>query len=151
MLWVRRIAGEGWCTVRLPKIVGKDRPRFNGRQHRTYTTRKTANAEKRIASAWREQVGDSRSGFDGIVAIEVTAEQPLAKSNPKYWAGRAFSCSPDGDNILKLVLDALNGLAFADDAQIVEMHMHKLPRTPYGGVAEIQIHVIYYTETYMEA
>ena len=32
---------------------------------------------------------------------------------------------PDGDNIIKVVCDALNGLAYHDDAQIVDMVVRK--------------------------
>lgn len=33
---------------------------------------------------------------------------------------------PDGDNILKVVLDALNGLAYDDDRQVVKMGIIKV-------------------------
>lgn len=32
---------------------------------------------------------------------------------------------PDLDNLVKLVLDALNGVAYADDSQIVRIHAFK--------------------------
>ena len=32
---------------------------------------------------------------------------------------------PDGDNVLKLVADALNGVAYEDDSQIVYMTIKK--------------------------
>lgn len=36
---------------------------------------------------------------------------------------------PDIDNIVKLVLDGLNGVAFEDDAQAIEVKAAKLPRS----------------------
>ena len=33
--------------------------------------------------------------------------------------------TPDGDNILKIVCDALNGLAWKDDTQVAEMTVRK--------------------------
>ena len=35
---------------------------------------------------------------------------------------------PDADNEAKLVMDALNGLVWADDAQVVDLHVVKHPR-----------------------
>ena len=32
---------------------------------------------------------------------------------------------PDTDNIAKAILDALNGVAYYDDAQVVELHVVK--------------------------
>ena len=147
MRWVTRVVGEASCIVSMPQVVGKQRPQFNGRQRRTYTPAKTERAEEAIASAWREQVGECWKGHDGPVAVEIAAEQPLAKSNAKYWAGRAFKGKPDADNIAKLVLDSLNELAYADDAQIVDMRVEKMPRTPFGRDAILRIHVTYRTET----
>ena len=32
---------------------------------------------------------------------------------------------PDADNIAKVVCDALNGLAYKDDAQVIDLTVHK--------------------------
>ena len=32
---------------------------------------------------------------------------------------------PDIDNVVKAVLDALNGVAYRDDTQVVELHVRK--------------------------
>ena len=47
---------------------------------------------------------------------------------------------PDADNIAKLVLDALNGVAYDDDSQVFALYVLKLPRrrgnepTTYVGI-----------------
>jgi Holliday junction resolvase RusA-like endonuclease len=52
----------------------------------------------------------------------------LAKNAPPY-----PKC--DVDNLAKGVLDALNGVAFADDSQIVELHVTK----SYGDVGRTEV------------
>jgi len=32
---------------------------------------------------------------------------------------------PDSDNIAKVILDALNGIAFRDDSQVIDLHVTK--------------------------
>ena len=40
---------------------------------------------------------------------------------------------PDCDNIAKIVLDALNGLAYDDDSQVTELEVHKF----YGDIGDV--------------
>lgn len=35
------------------------------------------------------------------------------------------SKKPDMDNIAKIILDSLNGIAYEDDKQVVELHLYK--------------------------
>ena len=44
---------------------------------------------------------------------------------------------PDGDNILKVVLDALNGLAYDDDRQVVKMCIIKAYGVNPGLVVQV--------------
>lgn len=150
MSWLRSKAGEARAVVELPEIVGKQRPRATVRcGHATvYTPRKTRVFEARIRKAWEEQVGEVWAGFDGSVCVTVSVARELAKSNPKYWAGRSDTQKPDADNILKAVLDALNGLAYSDDACITRETAEKLPREPHGSGNRISIHIEYHTEKY---
>ena len=46
--------------------------------------------------------------------------KPEAKDNP------LVPIKPDTDNLAKFLLDALTGLVFHDDAQVVEVHMFKM-------------------------
>lgn len=67
--------------------------------------------------------------FTGPVTIEVyfCFEQPKRNKYP-YHVSR-----PDIDNLLKMVLDGLNGVAFADDAQVWHVTMGK----QYGQAATV--------------
>jgi crossover junction endodeoxyribonuclease RusA len=63
-------------------------------------------------------------------------DMPLTASMRFYGA----HASADLDNLLKGVLDALNGLAFDDDAQVVCFSgVHKLPADERGARAEIEL------------
>lgn len=150
MSWRTSIAGEAHAVAELPEIVGKQRPRtaVRGGHARIYTPRKTRMFEECIRKAWREQVGERWARFDGPVTVTVEVARELAKSNPKFWAGRQDLQKPDADNVLKAVLDALNGLAYSDDACVTKATPEKMPRTPHGSGNRISIHITYYTEKY---
>ena len=136
--------------VEVPEVVGKQRARtvrVNG-VTRSFTPRKTREFEDAIRNAWIDQDGTDWSDFDGPVAVLVSYRRELAKSNPKYWVGRADVGKPDADNVLKSVLDALSGVAFADDAQVIESGCDALPRSPHGTGSAVAVTVGYYEETY---
>ena len=44
---------------------------------------------------------------------------------------------PDCDNIAKIVLDALNKIAYKDDSQVIELSVKKL----YSEVAKVSVHI----------
>ena len=48
---------------------------------------------------------------------------------------------PDVDNLAKFVLDSLTGVLFADDAQIVDLHMYKLRDSHGLCEGRVAIHV----------
>lgn len=84
--------------------------------------------------------------FEGPVDVRVSYSRPLAKSNPKCWKGRADIGHVDCDNVLKLAIDAINGLAFKDDRQVLKAEVEKYPRRPYGMPNHMDIAVTYYEE-----
>lgn len=144
--------GEAHAIAEVPEVVGKQRPRatMRGGHARVYTPRKTRVFEELVRKAWCEQVGEEWAEFDGSVTVTVSVARELAKSNPKRWAGRQDIWKPDVDNVLKAVLDALNGLAYSDDAHITREMAEKAPRTPHGSGNQISIHCIYYEETFQK-
>ena len=82
--------------------------------------------------------------------MRISTTRPLAKSNPKYWEGRADLGKPDWDNLGKLACDALNGIAFKDDSQVDTGAVTKRPRSPYGTQPRIDIHIEYFVEEYVK-
>ena len=149
MSWLLEEVGRARAHVEVPEVVGKQRARSSGRG-RFYTPRKTRDFEGRVREAWLEQVGDEWGKFTGPVTVSVAVTRELARSNPRWWAGRQDTMRPDGDNDLKAVLDALNGVAYADDAQVTLGTVEKMPRTPHGSGSRVSIRCTYYNETFEE-
>ena len=152
MSWHLRMVGEAHMVLDVPEVVGKQRPRAtmkNGHP-RMYTPSKTRVFEEVLRKAWKEQVGTEWATFKGSVTVTVSVARELAKSNPMRWAGRQDTKKPDIDNVLKAVLDALNGLAYADDCAITRELAEKMPRTPHGSGNRLSVHCIYYEETYQK-
>lgn len=108
------------------KPQGKQRPRFSRISKTVYTPTKTAKYERRIAEAYTESGGKCIPA-DCYVSVNVSAFFPVPKS---YSKKKREDClerilrpdkKPDMDNILKVVLDALNEVAYEDDKQVVEL------------------------------
>lgn len=152
MSWQGCVVGMECVVLEVSEVVGKQRPRATARcgHARVYTPRKTRVFEERIRKAWSEQVGDRWAAFAGPVEVMVFVTRELAKSNPKKWAGRADLQKPDLDNVLKAVLDALNGLAYADDRNVTSETARKMPRTPHGSGNQVVIQCIYHSEKYQK-
>ena len=75
----------------------------------------------------------------GPVVMNISVFRAIPKSMSKKLLAEAEAGNvrpatrPDTDNYLKTCLDALNGVAFRDDSQVVSVHVHKfyssIPRT----------------------
>jgi len=117
--------------------VAKGRPRF-GAGLRPYTPAKTRQAEGIASSAARVAMA-GRDVFAGPIRVHILAVFPVAKSWPKSRREDALNGKihvtkkPDIDNVAKLVTDAMNGIVWIDDSQIVELEAAKVygenPRT----------------------
>ena len=105
------------------EIVGKQRPRVC--KHGTYTPKKTKDYEQLIRNCYMAQDGRF---FERDIPIEINIKayrkppKGTTKKNLKLIELGLFPWikKPDIDNICKSVLDALNGIAYADDAQVVK-------------------------------
>lgn len=147
MTWGLRRVGFVEMDLFPRDIVGKLRPRFT-RSGCTYTPAKTRKAEMAVRDEFRKVCGERWAKFGGPVKVSISYSRQLAKSNPKFWAFRQDLGKPDLDNVAKLVLDSLNGLAYADDSQVVEIRMAKCERRPSGTGNLLHVAVAYYNEIY---
>lgn len=106
---------------------GKQRPKFSrsGYFVHTYTPDMTVNYENLVKLEYCRQVGKSRFESDAQIVMQITAffQIPKSVSQKKRTAmlrGEILPTKkPDYDNIAKIVTDALNGIAYDDDAQVV--------------------------------
>lgn len=106
---------------------GKGRPRFavtpNGVH--AHTPSKTKAYEELVKWYWLQAVRTQNILFEGPVCVEIRAyftipERTSEKTRYRMHHGYVRPTKkPDCDNIIKVILDALNGLAYKDDAQVV--------------------------------
>ena len=101
----------------LPEVIGAMRPRMDtrGGHPHMHTAKRHQKAMDCIADRYQAARGLIRSGFAGPVVIA------------------------DASNILKLVEDALNGIAYKDDSQIVAGLPLKAPRVGTFDWLEIEV------------
>lgn len=106
------------------KIRGKQRPRFNSKTRRTYTPQDTVSYENWVKLCYKEQ---SNKKLEGSIQATIIAYFAVPKS---YSKTKRLDCvlnnlrptkKPDIDNCIKIILDSLNGIAYKDDSQIVEV------------------------------
>ena len=103
------------------KPKGKARPRFDGRHKRIFTPSSTADYERLVRQAYISSGGYLLSETEPI-KILIIAQFKKAVSSKKT----APTMKPDNDNIEKAVCDALNGIAYRDDSQIVHSEVRKV-------------------------
>lgn len=111
---------------------GKGRPRFacSGNRIITYTPPDTVAYETAVKAAALQNLS-GRKPFDVPCEIRIMAAFPIPASWPEKKKSQARldrlwpTKKPDADNILKTVCDALNGIAWKDDAQVIRAHVTK--------------------------
>lgn len=119
-------------VVTIPGTMrGKGRPRFTnaGGFGRAYTDAATANAETWVRACAMDQVGQHVLDGPVSLAMDIAIVPPASwpkKRRADALAGATFPTGkPDLDNCLKLVADALNGILWRDDKQIVRVVARK--------------------------
>lgn len=113
-------------------VMGKERPRasiIGGHAH-IYTPKKTKDFEKKIAKEFLA-AGGEKLDKDIPIRLTVIVFHGVPKSYSKKKRAACLNHDtrpmkkPDADNCLKIVADALNGIAYEDDTQIVAMTAYK--------------------------
>lgn len=107
--------------------LGKGRPKFDtrGPYVRAVTPQKTVNYETRVMMEYQAQCGGAFFHRNEALGMRITAYKQIPKSTSKKRMLQMLEGlirpgkKPDWDNIGKIVCDALNGIAFQDDSQIV--------------------------------
>lgn len=113
---------------------GKARPKVTRAKNGlslTYTPDKTVAYEELIRLRYLSAAGSFRFEAGKQLRMRVVAFFAIPKSKPKKTQAAMKlnqirpTKKPDFDNIFKIICDALNGVAYADDAQIVEAQISK--------------------------
>ena len=115
------------------KPIGKGRPRVCRKV--TYTPKPTKDYENLVRQCYIAKYADKQPIPAKIpLKVSIIANYPITQSMPKKQVkiienGGAFTVrppkKPDADNISKIILDALNGLAYYDDNQVVTLRIDK--------------------------
>lgn len=117
----------------------KGRPRFTRTGH-TYTPKATHDYEKQIRDFYKENSSDY---YDSAIKVNLIFYMPIPKSTSKKKRALMESGEikhtkkPDLDNMCKSLTDSLNGIAYADDSLITELHIKKR----YGSTVGIEMKI----------
>jgi Holliday junction resolvase RusA-like endonuclease len=112
---------------------GKGRPRFSrvGSFTKVYTDKQTLTYEAMIATFAKQAMGGTEP-LKTPVSVFLYVRLPVPQSYPKKRReaclnGSELPCKkPDIDNIAKTYLDAMNGVIFVDDTQVIDLHVKKV-------------------------
>lgn len=124
------------------KPVGKGRPRFKriGNFVQTYTLAATADYEKLVRLRFQNAGGviTEKPVKIEIVAFFAPPKSTRKRDKAEMLANRILPVKkPDCDNIAKIVLDALNKIAYVDDSQVVELAVKKR----YSAEAKVTVRI----------
>ena len=115
--------------------------------HHTFTPKPTMMYENYIKTLWLSAHGSSND-YTGSISLKVIACMTIPSSASKkkkvlMTEGTIKPTKrPDLDNIIKIVKDALNGIAWKDDSQVVELHGYK----QYSQTPRLEIYIYYLEE-----
>lgn len=128
----------------LGEPFAKQRPRATrkGRYITVYTPPETKKYEAKVSKAYKEIYKDKQ--LDGDLTVNIDGKFGIPKSvskkiKAKMLAGEIpHTKKPDCDNMAKICLDALNGVAYPDDAAINRLNVSK----EYSDTAMVNITII---------
>lgn len=123
----------------LGKPTGKGRPRLG--KYGTYTPQKTKDYEDLVKLSFKNKYKVEPSERE--IKMKITAVfEPARRLSKKKRAElidweQGYMHKPDIDNIAKIILDALNGLAYKDDNQVTTLLLFKQYGTADKVVVEL--------------
>ncbi len=104
--------------------MGKQRPKFSraGQFVRTYTPKDTINYEQWVKTCYIQAGGKHYKDQPIKISIDIYYKIPKAFSKKKRQqaidGAIVPTVKPDADNVLKIICDSLNGIAYDDDKQV---------------------------------
>lgn len=124
---------------------GKGRPRFSrhGKFTKVYTDQATLDYETAIQLCATKAMG-SQKPLETPVSVYLHIRVSIPQSYSKKRSEGCLNGSerptkkPDIDNVAKAYLDAMNGVVYLDDTQVVELNIKKV----YSAVAGVDIAIM---------
>lgn len=106
------------------------RPRFSYKMGRMYTPSATQKFEQKIKNAFLENYGLEKlleKPIKVLIVVEFEPPKSISKKKRLELIEEVinYTKKPDIDNIAKIVLDGLNGVAYKDDSQICRLEIYK--------------------------
>lgn len=126
----------------LGQPIAKQRPRVT-RSGIAYTPSKTVNYETLVKYTY-QSLYPKRELILGHIEANITAVFPVPKSYSKKKTAELlnghnnYDKKPDCDNLAKIILDSLNGLAYKDDSQVTSLHINKEYGTQPKVIVELK-------------
>jgi len=111
-----------WEQVIARRPYVKGRPRFVKKTGHTYTPKETLEYEKEIASIYN---GPKFAEGPIWISLIFDKDKIIVKIREMDAETTSSKLRGDIDNYAKSVLDALNGVAFTDDKQIMRLDLRK--------------------------
>jgi Holliday junction resolvase RusA-like endonuclease len=112
------------------RAIGKQRPRYSRKLGKMYTPTKTSTFEEKVKWAFKSKynidIGINMNPFKAKIIIQSKPAESLGRKAKEELIKNIWDLrKPDIDNITKAILDALNGLPYKDDNQVVMLYAEK--------------------------
>lgn len=127
--------------------VAQGRPRFSTRGSfvKAYDPEKSKSYKAYVKLVAMAAMNErSLKAFDGAIAVSIRAYVSVPKSKSKKFRENALkglehpTKKPDCDNIAKILLDAMTGIVYEDDKQIIRLVVEKF----YDEVPRVEVTVL---------
>lgn len=118
-----------------------------GNYVKTYTPKDTQDYENKVRQSFLRQCDDECiKEYAGDIKVDIKAyfvpPKSTSKKRLKEIMDKPYLHKPDCDNIVKIVLDSLNGIAFKDDNQVSNLTIEKV----YGPEDKVEVEIEYKEE-----
>lgn len=131
---------------------GKGRPRFmaykdqiTGKTYgKAHTPDKTVAYENLVRVEYERQCGELRFPDDAMLDMRIKAYYSIPKSKSKKIKALMLeglirpTKKPDMDNVVKVIADSLNRIAYRDDTQIVDCQCRKF----YSDIPRVEVKIL---------
>lgn len=132
------------------KPFGKQRPRVTckGEFSKAYTPKETITYENLVKVEYDAQTGGYRFPDDAMLDLRILAFYEIPKSTSKKNRQKMLdgvirpTKKPDMDNVMKVIADSLNAIAYRDDTQIVDAQCRKF----YSDTPRVEVKILQITE-----